>query len=67
MLVCKDCGRYLTNLYDKCPGCGSTNLTHEETKYSFLVEKTPSDVMEFLKSKLKLTSNNEEFLMGMNQ
>jgi len=33
----------------------------------FLVEKTPADVMEFLKSKLKLTSNNEEFLMGMNQ
>ena len=33
----------------------------------FLVEKTPSDVMEFLKSKLKLTANNEEFLMGMNQ
>ena len=33
----------------------------------FLVEKTPADAMEFLKSKLKLTSNNEEFLMGMNQ
>ena len=43
MLVCKDCGRYYVNQYDKCPGCGSTNLAHEETKYSFLVEKTPKE------------------------
>ena len=43
MLVCKDCGRYLVNQYDKCPGCGSTNLVHEETKYSFLVENTPKE------------------------
>ena len=43
MLVCKDCGRYLINQYDKCPGCNSTNLSHEETRYSFLVEKTPEE------------------------
>ena len=32
----------------------------------YLSEKTSSDVIEFLKSKLKVTKDNEDFLMAMN-
>lgn len=60
MLVCKDCGRYLTNLYDKCPGCGSTSLTNEETKYSFLVENTPKEGYLLAKELIDFKFRNPE-------
>lgn len=66
MLVCKDCGRYLNYLYDKCPGCGSTNLTHEETKYSFLVEKTPKEGYLLAKELIDFEFDNpKEIKKGM--
>ena len=43
MHKCNDCGRYLINKYDTCPGCGSSNLVETEYKENFMIDTPPEN------------------------
>ena len=59
MHKCNDCGRYLINNYDKCPGCGSSNLVETEYKENFMIDTPPSNgyllVKALIEEQLHLT------------